>query len=130
MWTARFDPKEREIWVRVRIHGTLGTWDVECLLDTGTSITIISSAVLDSLGYGAHMGKTQRDVIGPGGVSVPGYTIDVALELMGLRLRTHEVLAQDILPDTYGVEGLIGMDVVEGRLLTIDGRVGTVRLEE
>lgn len=130
MWSGRFDPVEREIWVRARVRGPLGVWSVDCMLDIGTSTTIISSAILDSLGYGAHMGKEIRNVVGPGGIKIPCYSIDVHLEVMGLDLPAFEVLAQDILPDQYGVEGLIGMDIVDGRILTINGKIGQVTLDE
>jgi hypothetical protein len=55
---------------------------------------------------------------------LPGYTLDVHLEALGLDLPMFEVLAQDIAADQFGVEGLIGMDLVEGRILTLNGRSG------
>ena len=47
---------------------------------------------------------------------------------MGLALPQFPVLSQDIVPDNVGVGGLIGMDLIADRLLTIDARSGTVSL--
>jgi hypothetical protein len=101
VWAVPFDVTKREVWIRARLHGPLGERDVRCLLDTGTSITIVNTPVLDSLGYTAQMGKEARSVWGMGGGNLPGYTIDVCLHVFGLVIDPFEVLAQDILPDRY-----------------------------
>jgi hypothetical protein len=47
---------------------------------------------------------------------------------MGLELAGFPVLSQDIMPEDVGVDGLIGMDLIAGRILTIDAQAGTVTL--
>jgi len=124
VWAVPFDLAKGEVWVKALIHGPLGVRRVKCLFDTGTGITIVNTPVLDSLGFNAKMGKETKSVWGMGGGKLPGYTIDVHLEVFGLTLEPFEVLAQDILPDRFGVEVLIGMDFVPGRIMTLDGMKG------
>lgn len=89
-------------------------------------MTIVNTPVLDSLGYSAKMGKKQKGLYGPGGERLPGYTLDVRLDVFGEVLDPQEVLAQDILPDHFGVEVLLGMDLIPGRIFTLDGVRGTL----
>jgi hypothetical protein len=126
VWAVPFDLARGEIWVKARVHGPLGFRDVKCLWDPGASKTIVNTPVLDALGYSAKMGKEQQGTWGVGGGRVPGYTLDVRLDVYGEVFDPHEILAQDILPDHFGVEVLLGMDLVPGRIFTIDGIHGTL----
>lgn len=126
MWTIPFDLAEREVGVQAWLHGPLGVRRVSCLWDPGAAMTIVNTPVLDSLGYGARMGKAQKHLWGPGGRRLPGYTLDVRLNVFGEELHSQEILAQDILPDHFGVEVLLGMDLVPGRVFTLDGVHGTL----
>jgi hypothetical protein len=126
VWKIDFDPAEREVWVPAWLHGPLGIRQVTCLWDPGASITIVNTPVLDALGYSAKMGKVRRGTWGVGGDRLPGYTLDVRLDVFGEELNPHEILAQDILPDHFGVEVLLGMDLVPGRMFTLDGIQGTL----
>lgn len=125
MWTIKFDPAEREVWVSALLHGPLGARRVSCLWDPGASMTIVNTPVLDSLGYSAKMGKTVRHLTGPGGQRLPGYTLDVRLDIFDEVLDPQEILAQDVLPEHLGVEVLLGMDLVPGRIFILDGVRGT-----
>lgn len=128
MWTGRFDPAEGVVWVTARVFGPLGDRYLNCILDTGTPQTILDTAILDSLGYSAHMGTRVMNLSGIGG-RLPAYELPMArFETMGLILSPFAVLSQDIVPANLGVEGLIGMDLVIGRILTIDGERGTISL--
>jgi aspartyl protease len=127
-WTSTFDPAEGVVWITAHVIGPLGSRDLNCILDTGTSHTILDTSILDELGYGARMGTRLFGVSGIGGL-LPAYELPLArFELMGLELEQFPVLSQDIVPDNVGVDGLIGMDVLAGRILTIDACNGTVSL--
>jgi len=60
---------------------------------------------------------------------LPAYTLDVRLEVFGEVPEPFEILAQDIMPEHLGVEVLLGMDLVPGRIFTLDGVVGTLNDE-
>ncbi len=127
MWTERYDPDQGDIWVNLRLHGPAGDAVLNCVLDTGTPVTIIDAAVMDRLGYGASMGGKVSRLWGVGGPQV-GYRLQVAhLETMGLAIDNAQVHCHD-LPDKFGIEGLIGMDLLKGRILTLDGIGGPVTL--
>jgi hypothetical protein len=67
-------------------------------------------------------------VSGVGG-RIPSYELPlVRFELMGLELEQFLVLSQDILPEDLDVDGLIGMDLLRGRVLTLDALAGSIRL--
>ena len=129
MWTDTFDPAEGILWIRARVHGPQGSDELDCILDTGTSRTILDTSVLNTLGYSARMGTRLMNVSGVGG-RLSSYELRmIRFEVMGLELEGFPVLSQDIVPDNVGVEGLIGMDLLAGHVLTIDARSGTVTLE-
>lgn len=114
--------------MRAKVFGPMGERYLHCIVDTGTPQTILDTSILDSLGYSASMGTRIVTLSGIGG-QLAAYELSVArLEAMGLVLSSFPVLSQDISPSNIGVEGLIGMDFVRGRILTIDGQRGTVSL--
>jgi hypothetical protein len=128
MWTGRFDTREGIIWVTARVYGPLGDRILSCILDTGSPQTILDSAILDSLGYSAQMGTRAVTLSGIGG-RLPGYELRIMrFDTMGVELLSFPVLSQDIVPSNLGVEGLIGMDLIVGRALSIDGVTGTISL--
>lgn len=126
MWQGSYRPRERIVWLDVGIHGPLGARWYNFVLDTGSPVTVVDPGVVDELGYGAAMGKAIRTFWSIGG-SQAGYSLDVqCLEVMGLLLEQCEVVCQD-LPRELGVDGLIGMDLLEGHVLTLDGVGGHLR---
>src|SRR3954468_842751 len=108
MFSGRFSPKHRVVWVEVSAFGPLGQRDLRFILDTGTPVTVIDPAVADELGYSARMGTRSR-LLGVDGIQ-EGYKLEIArLETMGLVVEEFEVWCHDF-DDTLGVDGLIGMD--------------------
>ena len=128
MWTCDYDLTEGIIWVTVHIFGPRGDRYLDCILDTGSPQSIIDVAILDSLGYSAQMGTRTVILSGIGG-RLRAYELPIQrFETMGLVLTSFSVLAQNIVPDNLGVEGLIGMDLIVERVLTIDGQKGRLTL--
>lgn len=124
MWTAEYDPRQRVILVEVVVHGPLGSRRIRCLLDTGTSATIIDTAIIDELGYSARMGKGRSRLVAIG--TQEGYRLEVtSLETMGYVFESCEIRCHDF-QDDLGFAGLVGMDLLEGRILTIDGVRGMI----
>jgi clan AA aspartic protease (TIGR02281 family) len=95
------------IVVKARITGPRGTFAGQFIVDTGATITTLSSSIADRIGYSARDGidvvKTHTIV----GEEV-GYTLLVA-ELSVLGITTPNFLLQvfDLDPD---VDGLLGMN--------------------
>ena len=127
MWEGKFNPADRVIWVTARLHGPLGTRPYQFVLDTGCYRTIVDAGIVDELGYSPAQGKQVTRLVGAGS-AMPGYTLVVdRLETMGLHLDSFAVVCQD-LPRDIGVDGLLGMDIIEGRVLTVDAKDGRVQL--
>lgn len=61
--------------------------------------------------------------------SVPGYLIRIGgLEALGSTWENIDVVMHD-LPAASGVDGLIGLDLMRGKRLTLDFRVGELTLD-
>jgi predicted aspartyl protease len=127
MWTDPFDPRARIVYVPIRLYGPLGNHVYRFVLDTGCAVSLVDPEIVDDLGYSPRMGRRISRVIGVGGVQ-HGYELAVTqLETMGLVLAPYLLMCHDM-PRELGVDGLIGMDLLEGHILTLDGKAGLVTL--
>lgn len=68
MHVETFDPKERIVWVDVRLFGPMGVKMLRFVLDTGTPVTVVRTSAVDELGYSARMGTARSRLIGVDGV--------------------------------------------------------------
>jgi predicted aspartyl protease len=105
----------------------MGIQTINFILDTGTPLTVVDTAIADRLGYSARMG---RGVVRLWGIEAPQerYRLEVSrLEIMGLDLGPIEVVCHDFLPQ-FGVEGLLGMDLLAGHILNLDFIAGSISL--
>ena len=110
------------------IKGPLSEDRFGFLFDTGSPMTIVDPGVVDDLGYSPRMGRDFSSLAGIGGVQ-EGYELDLMrLRTMGFEAAGHTVLCHEIAPG-FGVRGLIGMDLVAGRVIKIDGREGWIEVE-
>ena len=117
MFSGSFDPTDDAILIDVELRGPLGKNLYLFVLDTGTAVTTVDPGVLDELGYSPRMGRRMRRSIGVGGTSA-GYSIEIErIQTMGLGVERAEVICTDL---PSGVDGLIGTDLLRGRILTID----------
>ena len=127
MATIPFDPRARTVYLEVLLTGPLGIHRAIFVLDTGSPVSGVDPAIVDEIGYSPRMGRKVSRLVGVGGVQV-GYELSVMrLETMGLVLAPCLLMCHDM-PRGLGVDGLIGMDLLEGRILTLDGKAGLVTL--
>ena len=83
---------------------------------------------MDRLGYSPRMGRDFSTLAGLGGVQ-EGYALDLQrLQTIGFEVAGHTVLCHEIAPG-FGVDGLVGMDLLEGRVVKLDGRNGWIEVE-
>ena len=128
MFVDRFDPLAGVLWVRARAFGPLGGKDLRLILDTGTVVTVLDTAVLDALGYSARMATARSSLLGVDGAQ-EGYRLSLdRFEALGFALDGCSVLCHDF-DERLGVDGLIGMDLLAGRVVTIDGIRGLLTVE-
>ena len=127
MWTGKFDPHAIMVPIAGLLHGPLGSFNIHCVLDTGAPFTVINTAVADQLGYNARMGKRRVRLWGIG-TPQEGYSVEVSrFEAMGLCLSSFEIVCEDLDPH-FGIEGLIGLDLLARHILTLDFITGTIAL--
>lgn len=125
MWTERFDPRSGEIPVYVLVTGPNGTMKLRFLLDTGTPRTVIDADQAIELGYSYEDRTSFITAQGIGGRQY-GYRFDAErVVTMGLDRSPCELICEP-LPD--GIDGLVGLDLLRNRILTLDFRRGALTL--
>lgn len=96
-------------------------------LDTGASHTAVLPAVLADLGYETFSLPRAGIILTASGSSDAGIARLVSIEALDLRLPDFPILAID-LPQGVRVSGLLGLDFLRGRTLTIDFAAGEIEL--
>ena len=123
----RFDPRQSLVFVSGQVFGPQGELDLVFAIDTGATYSLVSRRALLRLGYNPFLTMPARffntdDV----------RTADL-LRIQQIRLLDHtwektEVVMHD-LPAASGVDGLIGLDLLRGKRLTLDFRLGELTLD-
>ena len=123
-----FDPRGGLIVLPVELEGPSGSAIVRLALDTGATGTLINNAILVSLGYDPSLASARIQVTTGSKVeSVPRIIVQRLTALGKYRVR-FPVLAHT-LPPSAGVDGLLGLDFLQGHKLTVDFTKGVVVLK-
>ena len=123
-----FETSRNLIVVSARILGRSGRETVDLALDTGATRTAISQEVLLSLGYEiSPLQERARILTGSGAVSVPMLSVE-KIEALGKEASNLRVLCHT-LPTRAAIDGVLGLDFLRGKRLTIDFRAGLLSLE-
>jgi predicted aspartyl protease len=126
--TLAFNPRGRLIVVPVYLHGPSGSRLVRLALDTGTTYTVISPDVLINAGYDlAKFTRWLRIATAGGLMDAPVVQVR-SLEALGQAQLNFGVLCHSV-PVEATVDGLLGLDFLRGRRLTIDFRAGALTLD-
>lgn len=124
--TQAFDPRGRLVVVPVFVAGPRGGETFQFALDTGATRSAVSGLVLGVLGYSEDQARSRTTArTGSGGVSVG--LIHIARFAAFGRVETDYPVIWLPLPPASRVDGLLGLDFLRGRVLTLDfsrGRVG------
>jgi hypothetical protein len=124
--TTSFDPAGASVRVECYVTGPLRTLKAVLILDTGASVTVLRSRFLASLGLTPAANAPRRRLrSATGGGSAPTVVLRQLLAL-GVTRADFPVAAYDP-PPPVTADGLLGLDFLRGRVLTLDfarGRVG------
>lgn len=125
--SVSFDPSQGLIVVPARIHGPSGDVIARLALDTGATATMVNWDVLLLVGYdpGAVQDRVQVTT-GSGVEYVPQITLH-RIEALDTERMDFPVLCHT-LPPTAMVDGVLGLDFVRGKRLSIDFADGCVEL--
>lgn len=116
------------IHVRVEIARQEREVILNLALDTGATGTIISVKKLIEVGY--DLDKPEDEIYittGSGLISVPKITIE-NLTALGKPKENFSVITHD-LPPTASVDGVLGMDSLRDKVLTVDFKQGFIELK-
>ena len=123
-----FNAKQGLIIISARIEGPTGYTYAQVALDTGATSTMINTAKIVSIGYDpAVVPERVQMTTGSGVEFVPLLAID-RIEALG-KLRINFPLICHTLPPTAPVDGVLGLDFLRDRRLTIDFRRGRITLK-
>jgi hypothetical protein len=124
--TYTFDPTGRAVFVDVWITGPTRTQRAQLRLDTGATHTLIRATMLELVGFRPEdMTRPRRFRSATGGGAAPTVVLRQLLAL-GVTETDFRVTAYDP-PPAVTADGLLGLDFLRGRVLTLDfarGRVG------
>lgn len=104
-----------------KIIGPLGNRNIQLVFDPGAYRTIINTGLTDELGYQAK-GQGRRISISSVAGREYGYTLVLQkLSILNFDFRNVEVASFDLL-GTYGIDGLLGLDLLEHFEITLRHR--------
>lgn len=122
-----FDRKQGLIIVLAEVTGPAATAVLRLALDTGATGTLIGVGLLVALGYDPALVATRRQITTGSGVEfVPELAVTKIVALGHERLNLP-VLAHT-LPPGVSVDGLLGLDFLREKLLSVDFRRGLLAL--
>ena len=124
----QFDSKRGLILVKVTVAGIKRTEDAWFALDTGATTTVINRSLLQRIGYSAKdFNNSIFITTGSGKEKTALLPVKKIVALGQTRLR-FKVLAFQ-LPSTTFVDGLLGLDFLRKRKITLDFISGKIMLD-
>lgn len=122
-----FDARQGLVIVRAELAGPSGSIVLRLALDTGATCTMVNVGPLIAIGYDPSLASSRVQVTTGSGVEyAPRIEID-HIKALGLERSSFSVLSHT-LPPSAGIDGLLGLDFLRGRTLTVSFRNGTVSL--
>jgi predicted aspartyl protease len=125
--TFPFDPTQSRIIIGAELSGPTATVNLNLLLDTGASDTVIDESWLAVTGYTPANATGQFKLLTAGG-TVPVLQVPVvSISALGQSRTNFPVLAHS-LPSGTSHDGVLGLDFLRGNVLTIDFLKGEITL--
>lgn len=126
MREIRFDRTQDIPIVSLKIFGPRESTRVNIVFDTGSAITQIDTDLIETIGYSAIDAVQLMSVRGAVGEAQEGYVVKMKkLRIFGIDFHNVPVLTYDF--DNfaeYGVDGLLGFDVIKDLHLELIGHEG------
>jgi predicted aspartyl protease len=125
--SLRFDPRQGLSVVPTELTGPSGSAVLRLALDTGATTTLVNAGLLVAIGCDpAHSTETVEVTTGSGLEYAPRVKL-LRILALGESRTSFPVLAHT-LPPSAGVDGLLGLDFLRGKTLTVDLREGELTL--
>lgn len=130
MKVTRFDPNDSLIIVHAMVWGPRGHKGLTLAFDTAATLTHVIPDALEDIGYGPRHGDRITSITSAIGEE-PGYMMNVerfsALRFTETDFRIH---VHD-LPETLGIQGLLGLNFLRGlnyEIRSAEGRILASRI--
>jgi predicted aspartyl protease len=123
----RFDPEQGLIIVRAELWGPGGSGVLRLALDTGATTTVVNIAMLVAIGCDPALAPDRVQVTTGSGIEFAPRLVLNKISALGQERLEFPVLGHT-LPPSAGVDGLLGLDFLRGRSLTIDFGAGHATL--
>lgn len=99
---------------------------VKLVLDTGASLTIVDTQIMDFLGYSARVDGIKKSSLDGAAGRSEGYLLKVPqFECLGFTFTDFTVACHDMNSKT-GVAGLLGMNFLKHFCIELDFRTGHI----
>jgi predicted aspartyl protease len=122
-----FTPQQGLVIVNAEVTGPSGKAVLRLALDTGATNSLINTAPLVALGYDPALAPTRVQITTGSGVEfVPSITLS-KITALGQDQAAFPVLCHT-LPPSATVDGLLGLDFLRGRILTLNFQNGQITL--
>lgn len=123
-----FDPARRLVIVGAELRGPSADVALKLALDTGASQTMVNVIPLTVAGYLLDAATQYVEITtGSGVIYAPRIPI-LRISALGLEQSEFPVLAHTLPPSTT-IDGLLGLDFMQDKVLRIDFRRSVVSLE-
>jgi len=125
--TFRFHAEQGLVLVGADLEGPRGTAVLRLALDTGATATLVNVAMLVAVGYDPGIDRDRVQVTTGSGIEFAPRIRVTRLKALGQE-RLHFPVLGHTLPPSAGVDGVIGLDFLRGRMLSVDFRRGEIEL--
>lgn len=125
--TYSFNPKRGIIVVQAELFGPSGSAILSLALDTGATATMMNVALLATVGYDLSPSADFVQVTTGSSVEYVRRVRVDRIKALGHVRDGLPVLAHT-LPSSATIDGLLGIDFMQGRKLTVDFGLSTVSL--
>lgn len=122
-----FAPRQGLIVVETEVEGPSGNVVLRLALDTGATDTLINRTMLLLAGYDPAQASAFRRITTAGGATTVPQLALTRISALGHDCAGFLVLCHSLPPGT-GVDGLLGLDFLRGKTLTVDFRSGSLTL--
>jgi len=122
-----FNPKAGLVIVETKLFGPSGDFVVKLALDTGATCSLVNWHILSMLGYDPGNEKEQIEITTGSGIEYAPLLKLKKVQALG-KSRNDFAFVCHTLPPSATVDGLLGLDFLRKRRLSLDFRKGALEL--
>jgi predicted aspartyl protease len=126
--TFPFIPQQGLVKIGAKVVGPFGDAVLQLALDSGATTTLINANRLQALGYDTANAPGKIPITTASGSVLAPQIALLQFSALGFDRVNFPVVCYT-LPAAVGVDGLLGLDFLRGRILTVDFQNGVIELK-